>query len=44
MANATRLLNFAEVETTNMALMERLESLADSWLTMAALIAERERV
>ncbi|MEV4806774.1 hypothetical protein AB0K18_42840 [Nonomuraea sp. NPDC049421] len=44
LANATRLLSFAEADATNLALMERLESLADSWLSVAALITERERV
>lgn len=43
-ANATRLLHFAEADATNLALMERLESLADSWLNLASLINDRERV
>lgn len=42
LANAARILRNAEVET-NLATMERLESLADSWLAMANLLAERER-
>lgn len=40
--NAVRLLRNAELET-NLALMERLEGLADSWLAVSHLIAERER-
>lgn len=40
-ANAVRLLQHAESET-NLPLMERLEGLADSWLTVAALLRERE--
>lgn len=43
LGNAVRLLQAAETET-NLALMERLESLADSWIQVAALMAERERV
>ncbi|WP_326637301.1 hypothetical protein OG884_26585 [Streptosporangium sp. NBC_01755] len=43
LANAVRLLRNAEVET-NLVLMERLEHLADSWLTIANLLVERERV
>lgn len=41
-ANAQRLLAAAEGET-NLSLMERLERLADSWLTLAALINQRDR-
>lgn len=40
--SAARLLRNAEVET-NLALMERLEKLADSWLGVAALLLQRER-
>lgn len=42
-ANAARLLHNAETET-NLAMMERLEKLADSWISIANLIRERERV
>jgi hypothetical protein len=42
-ANAARLLQAAEGET-NLAVMERLEKLADSWVSIANLIRERERV
>lgn len=38
--NAARLLERAEIELTNLPLMERL---ADSWLGMAQLLRERER-
>ncbi|MGH3319868.1 MAG: hypothetical protein ACRDN9_06735 [Streptosporangiaceae bacterium] len=41
--NAARLLDAAEAET-NLALMERLEKLADSWIGLAHLLHERERV
>lgn len=41
-ANAARLLQAAELET-NLAMMERLEKLADSWVSIANLIRERER-
>ncbi|MCX5197217.1 hypothetical protein OOK31_25520 [Streptomyces sp. NBC_00249] len=40
--NATRLLQAAETET-NLALMERLDQLACSWLAIANLLMERER-
>lgn len=40
--NAVRLLRNAEMET-NLAAMERLEKLADSWVTIAALLMQRER-
>lgn len=40
--SAARLLRNAEVEL-NLALMERLEKLADSWLGVAALLLQRER-
>lgn len=42
LANVARLLRDAEIET-NLAMMERVENLADSWLSMAALLAQRER-
>lgn len=42
LANASRLLQAAEIET-NLPLMERLEKLADSWVTIAALLQQRER-
>lgn len=41
-ANAARLLEQAEMET-NLPLMERLDELAASWLTLAHLLMERER-
>ncbi|MGW0495054.1 hypothetical protein ACWD0Z_06325 [Streptomyces sp. NPDC003007] len=41
--NAARLLRAAEVET-NLALMERLDELATSWLSLAHLLMEREAV
>lgn len=41
--NAARLLRAAELET-NLALMERLDELATSWLSMAHLLMEREAV
>lgn len=41
-ANAARLLQNAEGET-NLQLMEREEKLADSWISMAALINQRDR-
>jgi hypothetical protein len=40
-ANAVRLLQAAEMET-NLALMERLEHLADSWIAIAGLLTHRE--
>ncbi|MEV8623400.1 hypothetical protein [Streptomyces sp. NPDC051079] len=40
--NAMRLLRAAETET-NLALMERLDQLACSWLAFANLLMERER-
>lgn len=42
--NACRLLERAELELTNFALMERLDELAASWLSVAAILAEKERV
>ncbi|WP_236241150.1 hypothetical protein [Streptomyces sp. CC228A] len=41
-SNAVRVLQAAEAET-NLALMERLDELACSWLTVANLLMERER-
>jgi hypothetical protein len=41
--NAARLLRAAEMET-NLALMERLDELATSWLGLAHLLMEREGV
>lgn len=43
-ANAARLLEQAEMELTNLPLMERLDELASSWLSIAALVTERDRV
>ncbi len=40
--NAVRLLKAAEVEL-DLAKMERYEKLADSWLSVAHLLAEREK-
>jgi hypothetical protein len=42
LANAARLLHNAESET-NLALMERLEKLADSWIGIASMLVARER-
>lgn len=39
-ANAVRLLQAAEAET-DLALLERLGLLADSWIAIAALLADR---
>lgn len=41
--HAARLLKFAESET-NLPHMERLEALADSWVSIARLTVERESV
>ncbi|MFF3398255.1 hypothetical protein ACFYW6_07050 [Streptomyces sp. NPDC002659] len=41
--NASRRLEQAEMELTNLPLMERLENLATSWLAVAHLVMERER-
>lgn len=41
--NAARLLRNAEVETDRV-LMERLTGIADSWVVIAQLLAEKERV
>ncbi|WP_164992344.1 hypothetical protein [Streptomyces sp. L2] len=41
--NAARLLHAAELET-NIMLMERLDELATSWLSLAHLLMEREGV
>ncbi len=42
LANAARLLHAAEVET-NLALMERLEHLADTWVAIASMCSVNER-
>lgn len=42
LANAARLLLNAEVVTDH-SLMQRLESLADSWIAIARTLMERER-
>ena len=42
MANASRLLHAAEIET-NHSTMERLEKLADSWVSIAGMLIARER-
>lgn len=42
--NACRLLEQAELELTNLPLMERIDQLAVSWLQVAQMLAERERV
>lgn len=42
LANAARLLNAAELDT-NHATMERLEKLADSWVSIAGLLVHRDR-
>jgi hypothetical protein len=44
LANAARLLERAEIELTNLALMNILDSLATTWLRLAEVLAERERV
>lgn len=44
LANAARLLEQAEMELTNLPLMGRLDELAGSWLAIAAMVTERERV
>lgn len=44
LANSARLLEAAEMELTNPGLMERYEELASTWLRMAELLTERERV
>lgn len=41
--NAVRLLQAAEIET-DLAKMERYEKLADSWIAVANLLNDRERV
>lgn len=43
-SRAANLLAQAELEITNLALMERLDQLACSWLSMASLLNERDRV
>lgn len=40
--NAARLLRMAENET-NLALMERLDDMAQTWLNIASLLSEREQ-
>lgn len=42
LANAARLLQSAELETNHMT-MERLEKLADSWVSIAGLLVHRDR-
>ncbi|MEW2415302.1 hypothetical protein AB0953_16525 [Streptomyces sp. NPDC046866] len=42
-SHAARLLAQAELEITNLPLMERLDELAGSWLSIAAIMVERER-
>ncbi|MBA9002023.1 hypothetical protein [Thermomonospora cellulosilytica] len=44
LGNAARLLHEAELERGNLPLMERLESIADTWVSIAQLITERDRV
>jgi hypothetical protein len=41
---AARILHEAELERANLPLMERLDSIADTWVSIAQLLAERERV
>lgn len=43
LSHAARLLHHAEGET-NLQLAERLESLADSWVSIACLLNERDRL
>lgn len=42
LANAARILHHAEGETDR-HLMERLEKLADSWISIAGVLMQRER-
>lgn len=42
-ANAARLLERAEIELTNLPLMNQLDNLADSWIRIASQMAEKER-
>lgn len=42
LANAARLLRHAEGETDR-HLMERIEKLADSWVSIAGILVQRER-
>lgn len=44
LGNAARVLAEAELERTNVALMERLECLADTWIRIAVVLTDRERV
>lgn len=41
--NAARLLHYAELET-DLGKMERIESLADTWVSIASLLSEKEPV
>lgn len=41
--NAARLLEAAELEMTNLPLMERYDELANTWLTYAGLSVEVDR-
>ncbi|MFE0270826.1 hypothetical protein ACFWZY_01600 [Streptomyces sp. NPDC058992] len=43
LANAARLLERAELELTNLPLMERYDELAASWMNLAQLLHDRER-
>ncbi|MFI5831076.1 hypothetical protein ACIA6C_28145 [Streptomyces sp. NPDC051578] len=43
LGHAVRLLVQAELELTNLPLMERLDELANSWLSLGAILTERER-
>lgn len=42
LGNAARLLHAAELET-NLSLMERLENLAEAWVTIASWLIQREQ-
>jgi len=42
--HAARILAEAELERCNLPLMERLERIADSWINIANLLREKERV
>lgn len=44
MANAARILQQAEMEITNLQLMEQLGDLADRWIEIGRLLNEREVV
>lgn len=43
LGHAARLLAQAELELMNLPLMDRLDELASSWLSLAAILTERER-